>query len=100
MSEQSDNLVRNPTFAGNMGPEGWTFVTPRPELALEHGRLQSGNGMRLALSGTGDQHAFGCWEGEADLKDGQWYRASVRVRFHGIPHPELSLFAQAGQHFL
>lgn len=88
------NLVVNPKFAQNA--DGWEFVTPRPELAPGHS-VKPG---RLALSATGDRHAFGCWQGEAALEVGNWYKASVRVYTRDIANPELSIFAQIAQHYL
>ncbi|MCE5323517.1 carbon-nitrogen hydrolase family protein [bacterium] len=94
MSAIDKTLVSNPTFTRNA--DGWRFVTPRPELAPGHS-IKSG---RLILSAAGDKHSFGCWQGEAALEVGKWYKASVRVRMRDIVNPELSIFAQAAQHFL
>jgi predicted amidohydrolase len=94
MSSVNNNLVVNPEFSKNA--TNWRFVTPRPELGLGYSSKQA----RLILSATGDKHAFGCWQGEAKLEVGLWYRASVRVRIKDIAHPGLSVFAQVAQHFL
>ena len=94
MSKINNNLVVNPDFSENAA--NWRFVTPRAELAPGHSLKPA----RLILSATGDRHAFGCWQGEAELETGQWYRASVRVRIKDIAHPSLSVFAQVAQHFL
>jgi predicted amidohydrolase len=98
----AENLVVNPDFAGTgAAPDGWTFVTPRPELAPERGFLREGpDGNRLLLAATGDRHAFGCWQGEANLEVGAWYHASVCVRCRGIANPSLSITAHVAQHFL
>jgi len=92
------NLVANPGFLGQS--DGWTFVTPRPELAPGHSVRDGAAGRRLAITATGDKHAFGCWRGEAKLEVGEWYRATVRVKAKGVENPSLSVFAQAADHFL
>ena len=92
------NLVNNPGFAGE--PDGWSFVTPRAELAPGHSVKDTPAGRRLVLSATGDKHAFGCWRGEMTLEQGNWYRATVRVRTKAVEHPALSVFAQVASHFL
>lgn len=101
-SSSNRNLVVNSALAGQGNRvSGWKFVTPRADLKLGYGiRGKAANGRRLVLMAAGDQHAFGCWQGEARLRVGKWYRASVRVSLQGIAHPELSVFAQVAQHFL
>ena len=93
------NLVVNPAFSGSAGvPDGWTFVTPRDELAPDY-RFDSA-AKRLVLGATGDRHAFGCWRGKVALEVGKWYRAAIEVRSVDIENPRLSVFAQVAQHFL
>lgn len=100
-----DNLVVNPNFLGNgEAPEGWIFIAPRAEIAPHHRFVPAskagGAQGRLILAATGDRHALGCWQGEARLETGRWYKASVQARIQGIANPTLSLCAHAAQHFL
>jgi len=73
---------------------------PRPELALDFGVTGAAGCRRLTISATGDPHAFGCWQGEVDLEDGQWYLARVHVRARDIEDHSLSVLAQVAEHFL
>lgn len=102
MNEASvPNRVGNPKFSrlNDQTIEGWTFVSPRPELAPGYSYVESTESC-LVLSGTGDKHAFGCWRGEAKLEIGKWYKASVMVRLQDIAQPALSVFAQVAKHVL
>jgi predicted amidohydrolase len=98
---RTPNLVRNPAFTGsNRRPTGWRFVPPRAELGPKPSVETTDKSRSLVLSGTGDIHAIGCWRGEAGLRDGRWYRATVNARYEGIEAPSLSVFAHVGQHVL
>ena len=66
----SQNLVGNPSFGG--APDGWTFVTPRDEIAPEHSVHDTPESRRLVLAATGDKYAFGCWRGDLTLEEGAW----------------------------
>jgi predicted amidohydrolase len=95
------NLVRNPEFTGhNQAAEGWVFWAPRPELAPSCQIRDLDRGRSLLLAANGDKRIFGCWRGEADFEDGQWYRASVWVKIKNIPQPDYSVCAHFAQHFL
>jgi predicted amidohydrolase len=94
-----ENLVANPAFLGDKSPTGWTFVSPRPYLALNSCVVENRT-RRLALATNGDRYAISCWQSEAPLENGSWYRASVRVRMKDIENPHLSIFAQVAQHLL
>lgn len=96
-----DNLVKNPDFSGSKDkPEGWVFMTPRNELAPARSVKVKNDERSLVLSSNGDMYSFGCWCGEVNLKAGEWYRATVRVRIKDVDNPHLSLFAQVARHYL
>ena len=94
------NLVVNPELEGRgERPDGWVTWTPRPELSQVF-RFKTDDPKRLVISSSGDKRAFACWRGEVKFEPGKWHRASVRVRLRGVANPSLSVFAQAGRHFL
>lgn len=98
----SENLIENPRFLGDgAAPDGWSYVSPRDELALGHAVEAGPDGRRtLVLEATGDRHAIGCWRGRARIEPRRWYRASVRVRPVDVAAPTLSVFAQVARRFL
>jgi predicted amidohydrolase len=96
------NLVANPEFSGaGEVADGWSYVSPRPDLVLGHGvkRNAAGDAV-LVLEATDDRLAFGCWRGTLAIEPQKWYEASVKVRLIDIEDPTLSVFAQAARHFL
>jgi len=101
-SDAEGNLVANPEFQdGDSSAHGWCFVAPRDEIAPAHEIREMADGTRrLVLRATGDRRTIGCWQGEAELETGKWYRASVRVALKGIVNPGLALFPQVAQRFL
>ncbi len=96
-----DNLVKNPVFLGEKdNVYGWVFCSPRPELSPGYSIVDSDGIRRLGIVSRGDRYAFGCWKGTACLKQGEWYRASVRVRLSDISDPDVSVAAHFAGHFL
>jgi predicted amidohydrolase len=94
------NLVNNPSFDGANAPDGWSFITPRPDLALGHEWKRERSQRSLVLSATSDRDAIACWRGTTSMQRGKWYKASVKVRMTDIANPPLSIIAHAGKHFL
>ena len=102
MPDSEKNLVTNPKFSGaGKAPDGWSYVSARPELALGHEvRTDAADNTVLVLEATDDNRAFGCWRGAVKIEAHKWYRASVKVRLINVDDPTLSVFAQAARHYL
>jgi predicted amidohydrolase len=96
------NLVNNPKFlVGESQPDGWSFLSPRPEIAPEHNvNCENNKTVSLILKATGDSKIFGWWRGSVDLEVGKWYKASVRVKVKDIENPSLSILATVARHYL
>ena len=91
------NLVRDPGFADSRG--SWKFESP-PGLEPNHKIIETQGVTALSISATSDIHAFGYWHGEVSVQADRWYEAKVYAKVREIRHPELSIFANLGNHFL
>lgn len=95
-----DSVVRNGDFSrdadGDEMPDEWQFSSDSTEAVCTREQTETGFALRLALPGYGGKERANVMLAQHDVpvREGQWYRISVKAKAEGLTSKRIALAIQ------